>query len=51
MLQGVSTELGEGGRAGIVDGDLEPGECVLRTISDSGSDTTRATRSSLLSPR
>ena len=35
MLQGVSTELGEGGIGGIVDGDLEPGECVLLTISDS----------------
>jgi CheY-like chemotaxis protein len=36
MLQGISTELGEGGIGGIVDGDLEPGECVLLTISDSG---------------
>ena len=35
MLQGVSTELGEGGIGGIVDGELEPGECVLLTISDS----------------
>ena len=35
MLQGISTELGEGGIGGIVDGDLEPGECVLLTISDS----------------
>jgi CheY-like chemotaxis protein len=35
MLQGVSTELGEGGIGGIVDGDLESGECVLLTISDS----------------
>jgi len=35
MLQGVSTELGEGGIGGIVDGDLEPGECVLLTIFDS----------------
>lgn len=35
MFQGVSTELGEGGIGGIVDGDLEPGECVLLTISDS----------------
>ena len=34
MLQGVSTEFGEGGIGGIVDGDLEPGECVLLTISD-----------------
>jgi len=35
MLQGVSTELGEGGIGGVVDGDLEPGEFVLLTISDS----------------
>ena len=35
MLQGISTELGEGGIGGIVDGDLEPGEVVLLTISDS----------------
>jgi CheY-like chemotaxis protein len=35
MLQGFSTVLGEGGIGGIVDGDLEPGECVLLTISDS----------------
>jgi CheY-like chemotaxis protein len=35
MLQGVSTDLGEGGIGGIVDGDLEPGEYVLLTISDS----------------
>jgi CheY-like chemotaxis protein len=34
MLQGVSTEFGEGGIGGVVDGDLEPGECVLLTISD-----------------
>jgi two-component system alkaline phosphatase synthesis response regulator PhoP len=34
MLQGISTELGEGGIGGIVDGDLVPGECVLLTISD-----------------
>jgi two-component system alkaline phosphatase synthesis response regulator PhoP len=34
MLQGFSTELGEGGIGGIVDGDLEPGEHVLLTISD-----------------
>jgi len=30
MLQGVSTDLGEGGIGGIVDGDLEPGEYELR---------------------
>jgi two-component system alkaline phosphatase synthesis response regulator PhoP len=40
MLQGVSTELSEGGIGGIVDGDLEPGECVLLTISDSRLKTT-----------
>jgi hypothetical protein len=40
MLQGISTELGEGGIGGIVDGDLEPGECVLLTISDSRLKTT-----------
>ena len=34
MLQGVSTELGEGGIGGIVNGDLEPGEPVLLTITD-----------------
>ena len=35
MLQGVSSNLSEGGIGGIVDGELEPGECVLLTISDS----------------
>lgn len=35
MFQGISTELGEGGVGGVIDGDLEPGECVLLTISDS----------------
>ena len=39
MFQGVSTELGEGGIGGIVDGELEPGECVLLTISDSRLET------------
>ena len=34
-IQGVSTDLGEGGIGGIVDGDLEPGEYVLLMISDS----------------
>ncbi len=34
-FRGVSTDLGEGGMGGIVDGDLEPGEHVLLTISDS----------------
>ena len=29
ILQGVSTDLGEGGIGGIVDGDLQPGEYVL----------------------
>ena len=38
-LQGVSTDLGEGGIGGIVDGDLEPGECVLLTLSDSRLET------------
>jgi CheY-like chemotaxis protein len=40
MLQGVSTELGEGGIGGVIDGDLEPGECVLLTIFDSRLKTT-----------
>jgi len=35
ILQGVSTDLGEGGIGGIVDGDLEPGEYVVLTICDS----------------
>jgi hypothetical protein len=35
MLQGVSTDLGEGGIGGTIDGDLEPGEYVLLMISDS----------------
>jgi hypothetical protein len=35
MLQGFSTDLGEGGIGGIVDGDLEPGEYVLLSICDS----------------
>ncbi len=35
MLQGVSTDLGEGGIGGIIDGDLKPGEYVLLMISDS----------------
>jgi hypothetical protein len=35
MLQGVSTDLGEGGIGGIVEGNLELGECVLLMISDS----------------
>jgi CheY-like chemotaxis protein len=35
MIQGVSTDLSEGGVGGIVDGDLEPGEYVLLTMSDS----------------
>jgi len=39
MLQGVSTDLGEGGIGGIVVGDLEPGEYVLLTISDSRLET------------
>ena len=39
MLQGVSTDLGEGGIGGIVDGDLEPGEYVLLIISDSRLET------------
>jgi len=38
-LQGVSTDLGEGGIGGIVDGDLKPGECVLLTLSDSRLET------------
>ena len=29
MLQGISSNLGEGGIGGIVDGDLQPGEYVL----------------------
>jgi hypothetical protein len=39
MLQGVSTDLGEGGIGGIVYGDLEPGEYVLLIISDSQLET------------
>jgi hypothetical protein len=39
MLQGVSTDLGEGGIGGMVDGDLEPGEYVLLRISDSWLET------------
>ncbi len=39
MIQGVSTDLGEGGVGGIVDGDLDPGEYVLLTISDSRLET------------
>ena len=39
MFQGVSTDLGEGGIGGIVDGDLEPGEHVLLTLSDSRLET------------
>ena len=35
LLQGVSTDLSEGGIGGIVDGDLEPGEYVQLTISNS----------------
>jgi CheY-like chemotaxis protein len=35
MLHGTSTDVGEGGIGGIVDGDLEPGDFVLLTISDS----------------
>jgi hypothetical protein len=35
MLQWVSTDLGEGGIGGTIDGDLEPGEYVLLMISDS----------------
>jgi CheY-like chemotaxis protein len=35
MLQGVSTDFGEGGIGGIIDGDLKPGEYVLLMISDS----------------
>jgi hypothetical protein len=35
MLRGVSTDLGEGGIGGKVDGDLEPGEYVLLMIFDS----------------
>jgi hypothetical protein len=38
-IQGVSTDLGEGGIGGILDGDLEPGECVLLTLSDSRRET------------
>jgi CheY-like chemotaxis protein len=38
-FQGVSTDLGEGGIGGIVDGDLEPGEHVLLTLSDSRLET------------
>jgi CheY-like chemotaxis protein len=37
MLQGVSTDLGEGGVGAVVDGDLEPGKYVLLTISVRGS--------------
>jgi len=39
MLQGVSTDFGEGGVGGIVEGDLELGECVLLIISDSRLET------------
>jgi len=39
MLQGVSTDLGEGGIGGMVDGDLAPGEYVLLRISDSWLET------------
>jgi len=35
MFQGVSTDLGEGGIGGIVDGDLKPDEYVLLSICDS----------------
>jgi hypothetical protein len=35
MLRGVSTDLGEGGIGGKVDGDLESGEYVLLVIFDS----------------
>jgi CheY-like chemotaxis protein len=39
MLQGIATDLGEGGMGGTVDGDLEPGEYVLLSISDSRLET------------
>ncbi len=38
-FRGVSTDLGEGGIGGIVDGDLKPGEHVLLTLSDSRLET------------
>jgi hypothetical protein len=38
-FQGVSTDFGEGGIGGIVDGDLKPGEHVLLTLSDSRLET------------
>jgi CheY-like chemotaxis protein len=34
LLQGISTDLSEGGIGGIVNGNLEPGESVLLTITD-----------------
>jgi hypothetical protein len=39
MLHGVSTDLGEGGIGGTIDGDLKPGEYVLLRISDSRLET------------
>ena len=34
LLQGMCRDVGEGGLGGTIDGDLEPGECVLLLLSD-----------------